>query len=104
MKKSTLCGILLTLAALTPTKTANGFLNSDGELMSAVRTDVIRPLMYANVETGEGLSQVAKRVCGRSYIWPEIARINHVSEPDYIVHPGDKLVLPYSCLVKDYIK
>jgi len=52
---------------------------------------------YAYVKPGEGLWDVAERRCGDGMKWTSLAEYNNIEGPDYIIHPKQKLSLPYSC-------
>lgn len=45
------------------------------------------------VKPGDTLSAIARDHLGGSSRWPEIAKLNKLSNPD-LIHPGDELRLP----------
>jgi nucleoid-associated protein YgaU len=45
------------------------------------------------VKSGDTLSAIAQRHLGNANRWPEIARLNSLSNPD-LINPGDELRLP----------
>lgn len=45
------------------------------------------------VQPGDSLSKIARDVLGDMSLWPEIARLNNIANPN-LIHPGQMLNLP----------
>ncbi len=56
---------------------------------AAVRTYTVQ-----SSDGGGGLSAIAQAQLGDASRWPEIAALNNVPGPDYVIYPGQVLQLP----------
>lgn len=46
------------------------------------------------VKSGDNLSLIAEHVLGNVALWPEIARLNNIPGPNYVITVGETLHLP----------
>lgn len=52
-----------------------------------------RPVLAVIVEKGDTLSGIALREFGNAFMWPMLAGINQLPDPD-LIYPGDLIVIP----------